>query len=260
MPGLDVVVVNYMTAVDLDGFLRSLVEHLPRERELDVWIVNVSPGPEDLSMIEAWRDLRTGWHLVEFDENVGYNVAANAAGAEGHHEIVAIFNADVRLSAGSLDVMCDELMAHDDWAIAGPRQFDDRGRFTAAGIFGTDVKPRHRGWHETAGHTDIRDDCTTVSGAALFIKRAMWDELTDCPVFSAMHPEASGPWLPTHHFYGDTGLCYHARGHGWKLGYVGTTTIVHKLHGAGRKAGNMWTKADLADFRAFCDSHELAHE
>jgi GT2 family glycosyltransferase len=258
---VDLVVVNYKTPADLESFLHSL-EEFPPARPYVLHVGNIESGEADHAVTARWIDPGRPWYFTDFFTNIGYNTACNHLGA-AHvgtepAEVVACFNADVRLTAGAIDVMCDELMAHEDWGIAGPRQINERGQITAGGIFGSDVHPQHRGWKAMQGYQDIRDDCTVVCGSAIFIKRSVWDELASCEIHHKIFPEADGPWPPLHHFYGDTGLSYHARGHGYRLGFVGSTTITHKLHGAGRK--NIWTKADREDFRAFLDAHGLEHE
>lgn len=256
--GLDIVVVNYKSSADLDRFLTSVDDCAPN-RPHQVWIAQVEPGEADTLVGVKWRHtMDKQWREATFEENIGYNRACNAMGLAGSHELIAFFNADVVLKPGALDIVCDELMARDDWGIAGPRQMNERGQLVAGGIFGTDVKPQHRGWKATQGYQDTRDDCTVVCGSALFIKRSVWDELAECEIHRKVFPEAEGPWLPLHHFYGDTGLSYHARGHGYLLGFVGSTTITHKLHGAARSSP--WSKADKADFRAFCAAHGLECE
>lgn len=207
-PGVDVVVTNYRTAGDLSAFLASLHGWEP-EVPHDVVVANVSPTRRDVQVASAWleapgRERRT---VVPFADNVGYARACNRGASLGRREVVALFNADVRLTPGALDTCYDALIAHPSWAILGPRQVDDEGRLTAAGIFGTNTAPRHRGWHEVdrGQYTDVRPDAVTVSGAAFFVRRAVWDELTACPIFAATaEPPPEGAFLQTPHYYEET--------------------------------------------------------
>lgn len=249
-PGLDIVIVNYRTPDDLRDCLSSLAEYEPTY-PYDVWVVNVDPTPEDLEVTELWLG-STHWRSITFTDNVGYNQAVNYAGGRGDREVIASFNADVVFTEGVIDATFEALVAAPDWAIAGPRQVDDHGRITAAGIFDdASGRPRHRGWHATGPvHTDIRDDCATVSGAAYFIKREVWDGIMRCPVYQDHFPDAVGPMSDCQHFYGDEICAWAARAHGYKLGYVGTVTMIHKLHGAGQP-DKSWTAPDRAKLVAF---------
>lgn len=258
-PGIDLVVVNYKTHRELTGFLHSLEQH-PPSRPWHLSIVNVAPDDIDKRVGEKWRHRYGGCaqHLV-FVENVGYNHAANYGGSHGRHEVVAVFNADVELSEGALDTVADELLANPDWAIAGPRQVDDAHRLTAAGVFGTLAAPRHRDWHrpDTGQATDVRGDAVYVAGAAMFFRRAVWDELTACPIHQEQFPESCGPLGSMHHYYGDTAAAYEAHSHGYRCGYVGTATIKHRWHSASPLGGlgEQSLGHDRALFRRFCAAH-----
>lgn len=261
---LDIVVVNFRTPEDLAACLGSLAAYPPSVPHT-VTVVHVCPEQVDLDVAEFFMSSNhhdAHWTEQVWETNVGYNIACNRAAADGEAPHIACFNADTRVVVGTLDTMRSALDENPYWAIAGPRQTDDRGQLTAAGIFGPGDVPLHRGWHEPSGdgrYTDVRDDCVTVSGAALFIRRSVWDELRDCPVQQAMFPGARGALGEQFHFYGETTCCYHARAHGHLLGYVGTTTMVHNHMGAGHP-NQTSIASDRESFRRFCKAHELPHD
>lgn len=257
---LDLIVVNYHTPLDLEAFLRSLHAHEPA---VDCALTIVDVASEVHDDIYPWgRNGRKGRHVGVVD-NIGYARACNAAAARGTSDVIALFNADTQLRDGSLDCCHDELMAHDDWGVLGPRQVDSNGRLRHAGIFGTNAKPVHRGWAEKdhGQYDDVRQ-AVTVSGSAYFVKRHVWEELTACPLFRQVAPQAEGAFLPTAHYYEETWCSYHAKAHGYEVVYFGLASIVHEWHRSSPVGG--WAEQQLATsqayFRAACDHHRIAHD
>lgn len=264
-PGIDLVAVNYRTSNDLQSFGVSLERYTP-QREFTVTVVNVSPEPADTRMgLDVINRFATA-RVVPIEENVGYGVAANW-GADGfvEHEIVCILNVDIAFSEGAIDRVCDVLLSHDDWGLAGPRQVDCNRRITAGGIFGTNVAPAHRAWLQRDDGTchDIRDDCTVVVGSAMFVKRHVWDELTNCTSYQANAPRPNpiGPLLETPLFYEDAWLSYHARDHGYLCGYVGDAVIEHRWHGSVAAHGGTYKREPAREmFRHSCAEHMIQHD
>jgi GT2 family glycosyltransferase len=260
--GLDVVVVNYRTPGDLGGFLDSFTRHSGHVAT-SLTIANVAPLPGDEKLAHFFAE-RHDADIVTFTENVGYARACNHAATLGDRKVLAFFNADVRLTAGALDECYGALMARPDWGVLGPRQIDDHGRYTHAGIFGTQAQPSMRGWHKrvSGAYEDIRDDAVSVSGAAYFVPRKVWADLTGCEVYREIAPDAEGAFLPTPHYYEETWCSYHAQAHGLKCVYFGTVTIVHRWHQAspvGGRAERLMPQS-RAMFRAACDRHGIPHD
>lgn len=262
--GVDIVVVNYRTASDLADFVHSLHAHRPTV-DFSLVIVNVDPTPADVRVGEwATRMFDNGTHL-RTTENIGYGRACNLAAREhGTRQTLALFNADVRLTPVVIDECCAALWAFPDWAVVGPRQIDDNGKITAAGIFGTLDAPRHRGWQnvDDGRYNDVRPDAVTASGAAYFIKRPVWDELTECPVYRRAAPEAQGAFLSTPHYYEETFCSYHAIAHGYSVVYYGPAYVIHRWHRASVVGG--WAEQQMPIsqrmFREACDLHGIPHD
>ena len=265
--GIDLVVCSYKTPADLDGFLESLRDNKP-SIPWTLTIFNVCPEPEDTRVAMWWRDrMPAATWVLSSAENIGYAGACNR-GAYGSYSHIGLFNADVRITEGSLDALVAYLDADSSRAIAGPRQLDERGRFTAAGIFGPREAPKHRGWQEpdSGKYQDNRDDCPTVSGAAFIVKRTVWDELTNCPVFRRASEleglgEPQGALLKTQHFYEETFCCYHAIEHGYKCCFLGEVTMIHKWHQASPQGSlSTITKESQRRFRTVCDHMGIPHD
>lgn len=261
-PGLDLVIVNYRTPTDLAAFFSSLVDAAPAV-DYELHVVNVSPGDADGRVVLDWQrklDLR----YFEFPSNVGYARAINGGMVRGSREVCVALNADVLIHPGVLESCHQALMSHDEWGVLGPRQVDKRGRFTHAGIFGTDVAPRHRGWHnpDRGEYQDVKK-AVTVSGAAYFMKRLVWEELTVCPIYQGFCLErdlvAEGAFLPTRHYYEETFASYHARKHGWDVMYFGESTLTHEWHQASRVGGEADRQMMMSQvlFRDACAAHGM---
>lgn len=255
---MDIVVVNYHTPGDLQQFMDSLQSYPPTSP----WTVTV------VDVETRSREERYSWAdgdgvTIGVSVNIGYGRACNLAAARGSEEIVALFNADVVITPGSLDACANALTDHDEWAILGPCQADTNNRIRHAGIFGSPVLPKHRGWNEVnrGQYGDVRE-AVTVSGSAFFVKRKVWSELTDCPAFQEVAPDAEGALLPTPHYYEETWASYHARAHGHRVVYYGAATMIHKWHRASMVGG--WAEQQIpvsrAMFRRACDVHGIGHD
>jgi GT2 family glycosyltransferase len=262
--GVDLVVVNYRTPADLDRYLRAL-EQNPPSTPATLAIINVSPRPEDREVAHRERNLglESVWG-VNHDDNVGYARACNQAGSQGTYRYLLLSNADVVFPAEAIDRCVKALEENPDWGVLGPRQVDESGRLTHGGIFGSMGAPKHRAWraHNHDTYADIRPDAVTVSGAAYFIRRSVWDELTVCPRYRQVAPDALGAFLPTPHYFEETFCSYHAQAHGHKVVYYGPVCILHSWHRASPVGG--WAEAQFPNsreiFRRACDAHGLEHD
>ena len=191
------VAVSYHSLDDLTGFCESLIDAAPQIPVfLDIVSVEATEEERRVTQRLAW-DVRTVVELAGTEnhhDNVGYGKACNAAAADlaPYVDTFALFNADTRLMKGALEHCVETLWSDDSYGILGPRQIDERSRLTHAGIFGTLDNPSHRGWMQaTRAYQDIRDDCVTVSGSAYFVKKPVWDHLTQCPIYHVVS-------IPTH--------------------------------------------------------------
>jgi GT2 family glycosyltransferase len=220
---VDVVVVNYHTPDLLTNFIRSYEES--RFENCTLTIVDVEGNT---SLINKEKSYNT-YYIT--NNNVGYGAACNIGAKYGKNDVILLANSDTLLTSG-LKECHDALMSRDDWGILGPRQVDENNNITCAGIFGPYNATINRGWHEpdVGQYQDVVDDCPYVNGSLLFIKRALWEELTNCPDYLSYSPKAVGAFLETPHYYEETYCCYHARYHGYKCVYYGLVTMTHLWH------------------------------
>jgi GT2 family glycosyltransferase len=260
--GLDVVVVNYRTPNDLNGFLASYAAY-PCFWVGSLTVANVQPGPADTAVVDRWQATIPMNHLV-FRDNVGYARACNRAALLGQGDVVGLFNADVVLRAEALTHCYEALKGDASWGVLGPRQVDDSNRLVGCGVFGAPQSPRQRAWMEpdTGQCSDIRTDALTVSGSAYFVRRETWRMLTECPVYREAAPDAEGAFLPTQHYYEETFCSYHARAHGLAAVFFGPVVITHLWHRASTHGGLPDQQMGVArdQFRKACDLHGITHE
>lgn len=263
--GVDAVVVNYRTPHDLADFLRSFgpaADQVPCR----LTIVDVASTGHPIPPFVTDEPIHV--ILLTPPENIGYarscNAAAQVTANFDPFDTLAFFNADTMVEPDTLKVCRDALWSQPDWGILGPRQVDQQNRITHAGMFGTNTNTRPRGWrNRDNGEFDgVRDDAITVAGSAYFVRRAVWDELTACPIYQAAAPDALGAFLPTQHYYEETACSYHARAHGWKVVYFGPARMVHKWHRASPTGGwaDQQINAAREMFRAFCDLHTIERD
>lgn len=234
---IDVVVVNYRTSKELEDFCSSYERH--HFEGCTLTVVDVDPF-----------DHRQLNDRIMLPENVGYGRACNIGGQHGSNDVVLLANADTFITEGSLEHCYKALLSHDDWGVLGPRQVNEHGQITAGGIFGHPAQPSQRGWNEydVNQYADVRDDALTVSGSLYFIKRKVWQELTDCSIYQEYQPGAVGPFLHTPHYFEETACSYHARAHGYKCVYYGPVQMIHFWHRASPHGG--WADHQFAHSQA----------
>lgn len=257
-PWTNIVVVNYKTPDLLEDFIRSAVKFAPSNRTT-LTVVDICPERH----IDPGVDC--GLLYIPLKENVGYAQACNigAQGQDGNGEVILLANADTLLSDG-FEECIDQLMTHDDWGVLGPRQVNEHGLITAGGIFGTEQSIGQRGWNDAdmGQYSDVREDAKTVSGSLYFIKRTLWDELTQCPLYQEAEPGAVGAFLHTPHYYEETFCSYHARAHGKKCVYYGPVQMTHLWHRASVHGGwaDQQFQPSLEMYRRACEIHGIEHE
>lgn len=254
---VDVVVVSYKTPDLLEDFCASYQRHAFDGCTLAVVEVTLD-SPYASQIAEKY-----GAEYVMFQENVGYARACNEGARDGINDVILLANADTVLTAGLLECYM-ALMGRPDWGILGPRQVDEHGRFTAGGIFGTETSIGQRGWQENdvGQYSDVREDAMSVSGSLYFIKRKVWQELTDCRYMQKAYPCIEGAFIPTPHYYEETACSYHARAHGYKIVFYGPVQMIHHWHKASVHGGwaDRQVETSKAMMRQFLGSHGIICE
>lgn len=274
---IDLCVVSYNTKEKL----QRLIDTLASDYDSSIFSLYILDNNSTDSTKEYIRDYinRLGWHgeIIDSNFNYGYSFACNLLASRGSGNVVGLLNADVWMR--SRDVSNIEKRIYElDADIYGPKQRDEYGNITHAGIFGTNTTPQHRGW-KLADPGDIlfRDslDAVTVSGSAYFVKRSVWENLTYDPEYISLlghlvgkksiplwSVAADGAFLPTPHYYEETWCSYYARHRGYSVVYDGTVSIGHSWHASSEVGGEPDSKFKISQsiFRESCDFMGIEHD
>jgi len=259
---IDLCVVNYNTRPLLNRFLDCLHNDLYNTPK--VWKLHVADNGSTDDSVD-WLEYNKDRYKIDnvlLNENIGYSAACNELASIGTQEIICLLNADVWMSSSAVlqasKVFDNSPQVH----VMGPKQRDEQGSITHAGIIGTNVQPRHRGWKEhdpeDKAYKD-RVECVTVSGSAYFIRRSVWNTLSENAEYKKLFPEAKGAFLPTPHYYEETWCSYFARHLGFHIYYDGRVSIGHSWHASSPKPGQGISEADAKFpisreiFRKACD-------
>ena len=259
---IDLCIVNYNTKEKLKRFLDCLHSDLIHNEK--VWTLNICDNGSDDG---SWDWISQNLNNYRIDktwenDNVGYSSACNMMAKETSSDIICLLNADVWMSTKDLikvqKIFDDNLDIH----ILGPKQRDENKNITHAGIVGSNTAPTHRGWM-VCDPDDLlfrdRVSCITVSGSAYFIRRSVWNELTNNKKYKEMYPNAEGAFLPTPHYYEETWCSYFARHLGYNVVYDGSVSIGHSWHASSPKPNEGYSHADAQFkvsqkiFRNACD-------
>lgn len=259
---IDLCVINYNTCSLLARFLDNL--HFDLVGTPKVWNLHIADnGSSDRS--QDWLEFNLDrYHVDTFlkNDNIGYSAACNLLASSSEAEIIALLNADVWMTSEDLVKIQNIFDENDDIHILGPKQRDEDGLITHAGIIGTNTAPAHRGWRQQDPHDVLYRDrmpCVTVSGSAYFIRRSVWDDLTNNSKYRELYPGAVGAFLPTPHYYEETWCSYFARHLGYNVVYDGSVSIGHSWHASSPKPGEGFSQADSQFavsreiFRSACD-------
>lgn len=256
--GIDVVCVNYHTPDLLADFVRSYrLESWPgcTLTVVDVDVEERATPPHFLHENVDFYMPRSG--------NIGYARACNDGAKAGTNPVILLANADTQLSSALVECY-EQLGAHGKWGALGPRQTNAAGYITAGGIIGPVWSPRQRHWNEydNGQCSDVVEDCYSVSGSLYFIKRRLWEELTNCSVMQQLYPGIEGAFIPTPHYFEETTCSRHLVAHGYTNVFYGPAKMIHHWHAASEHGG--WAdrqfNTSLQMHRDFCDAHSIEHE
>lgn len=259
---IDLCVINYNTRPLLERLLNTLhsdIDNVPRS-----WNLHIADNGSSDDTVHWLMQNGNKYQITTAisNENIGYSAACNQLAANSGAEVIALLNADVWFTSEDIFKINNIFEENPDIHILGPKQRDENGFITHAGIVGTNTKPGHRGWRQHDPNDELfrdRIDCVTISGSAYFIRREVWDALSNNEKYLEIYPNSTGAFLPTPHYYEETWCSYFARHLGYRLVYDGTVSIGHSWHASSPKPGEGISEADKMFpisreiFRKACD-------
>jgi len=254
---IDLCIINYNTRPLLQRFLNTLHS----DYEEGVWKLYIADNGSSDDTLEWLGKVGNSYNIdvLSVNENIGYSAASAQLADCGSSDIIAILNSDVWMNTKDVKLMQDFFDSNNDVHISGPKQRDEDGYITHAGIVGTNTKPLMRGWkvHDPLDNL-FRDviECVTVSGSAYFIRRDTWTSMTQNAEYQKVAPGATGAFLPTPHYYEETWCSYFARHLGYKVVYNGNVSIGHSWHKSSPIGGEADQKFNVSRkiFRDACDT------
>lgn len=253
---IDLCVINYNTRPLLQRFLNTLHS----DYSDNVWNLYISDnGSTDDTYDWVTKNI-SNYKIQEYvqNENIGYSAACNSLASMGSSEYIALLNADVWMKTSDVSGMESFFSSRSDVHISGPKQRDESGHITHAGIIGTNTAPVMRGWKQRDPLDQLfkdQVDCVTVSGSAYFIRRETWNVMTNNSEYKKLFPDAIGAFLPTPHYYEETWCSYFARHLGYNIVYNGEVSIGHSWHKSSPIGGHADQKFSISReiFRKSCD-------
>lgn len=259
---IDLCVVNYNTRPLLQRLLDTL--HKDVNQLNKNWKLYISDNDSRDDTVHWIRENDSKYKInrVHLNANIGYSAACNQLAANGDSEIIGLLNADVWITNNDVNAIQKIFDENTDIHILGPKQRDEYGNIRHGGIVGTNTAPRHRGWNEVDREDNLyrdRVNCVTVSGSAYFIRRNVWNAMTNNEKYQEMFPGIKGAFLPTPHYYEETWCSYFARHLGYNVVYDGSVSIGHSWHASSPKPGQGYSHADAqfqlsqSIFRKTCD-------
>ena len=255
---IDLCVINYNTRPLLNRFLDCLHNDLHvNEKVWNLYIAD-NGSQDDSAHWMKYNFERYKINKFYMNDNIGYSGACNQLAAIGSSDIIGLLNADIWMTSEALVRAQKIFDDNPDIHILGPKQRDENGLITHAGIVGTNTAPTHRGWRQSDFNDELYKDrvpCVTVSGSAYFIRREVWNTLTNHPKYQEMYPGATGAFLPTPHYYEETWCSYFARHLGYNVVYDGSVSIGHSWHKSSPVGGEADSKFKESQgiFRKACD-------
>lgn len=273
---IDLCTVSYNTRPLLERQIRTLLSDAP-PYENRPWKLHIADNDSQ----DDTRAFLYNAHSPEnvfYNKNIGYARACNQLAAVGDGDIIGLLNADVWLTTSDVLAIQKSFDEDPNMHVMGPKQRDERGYITHAGIVGTNTVPRHRGWHfPDPNDTQFRDKVpvVTVSGSAYFIRRSTWEALTNDEEYVALVKdfvtrgllksdalEYPGAFIHTPHYYEETFCSYFANHRGYGLYYDGRISIGHSWHASHEKHSEVdrsWSVSQNI-FREACDKLGIEHD
>lgn len=263
---IDLCVVNHNTRPQLQRFLDTLHSDAkdPNGALKKNWNLYITDN-DSVDDFVQWMRFNDEMYAIDrlyLRQNIGYSAAVNMMASKSRSEIIGILNGDVWMTTEDCRNIQKIFNENLDIHILGPKQRDEKGFVTHAGIVGSNTQPKHRGWRDYDPEDILYKDrisCVTVSGSAYFIRREVWDAMTNNEKYQEIYPNAVGAFLPTPHYYEETWCSYFARHLGYNVVYDGSVSIGHSWHASTPKPGEGISHADRyfpisrEIFRKACD-------
>jgi len=229
---IDLCITHHKTEGLLEKLLKELYEDtFTLNKNCKVYLYDSGSGDK----FKNWIKKNITKYTIEkvyFKENNGYAYACNYMASKGNSEIIGFIHGDVIISPKDLAKVNSIFSENPGIHILGPKVITEDGKIDSAGTFGSNFSPEFRGLHQFDKNKNLYTDrkkCINVSGCAYFIRRNVWDVLSNHPKYRRLYPSALGAFLETPHFFEEVWCSYFARFLGYNVIYDGSITVKHSV-------------------------------
>ncbi len=189
----------------------------------DFETILVDNGSTDGS-VEFVKEFYTEIRLLELGENLGFTGACNAGYSQASGRLIILLNNDTEVEPTWLAAIVDAFERHPDVGIIASKilMYDQRDIFHSAGdLYRIDGIPINRGvWKKDTGQYEKEEAVFSACGAAAAYRRSLIEDVG---------------FLDNEFYFSceDVDMGWRAHKAGWKVLYVPTAVVNHKLKATG---------------------------
>lgn len=215
LPIASIIIPHWNGRSHLDDCLTALRQQTATDFEV-ILVDNGSSDGSQAYVRQQFPEVR----LLELGENLGFTGACNAGYAASQGEFVILLNNDTAVDPHWLAEIVRVLRQQPDVGAIASKMllFDQRDHFHTAGdTYRLDGIPGNRGvWQQDVGQYDVEEDVFGACGGSAAYRRTMLDEIG---------------FLDDDFFFSceDVDLSWRAQLAGWRVRYVPTAVVYHKL-------------------------------
>lgn len=214
-----VVILNWNGKKLLETFLPSIVAY---SEGATIYVADNASTDDSIAFIKSnFPEVK----IVKNEENGGFAKGYNDALQKIQAPIYALVNSDIEVTENWLTPIVEEFKTHPETAIVQPKILDykNKKKFEYAGAAGGYIDllgyPYCRGrvfnaLEKDKGQYNDRVDINWASGACLFIRSEIYHQLKGFDEDYFAHQE-------------EIDLCWRANNFGYKIKYIGTSTVYH---------------------------------
>ncbi|MFD1161899.1 MULTISPECIES: glycosyltransferase family 2 protein [Hwangdonia] len=233
-----IVILNWNGKKLLEQFLPSVIQH---SNEAEIYVADNASTDDSVAFIKTTFPTIK---IIQNKENGGYAKGYNEALKNIEADVFCLLNSDVEVTKKWLTPIIDTFNAEENTAIIQPKilDYNKRDYFEYAGAAGGFIDKfgypycRGRIFNTLEKDNGQYNDTTEVfwaSGACLFIRKEVFNTLNGFDEAFFAHME-------------EIDLCWRANNLGYKVKYVGSSTIFHV---GGATLSNTHPKKTFLNFR-----------
>lgn len=216
-----VVILNYNTRDYLRQFLPPLLDSV---KDMDAQVIVADNASKDGSA-DMMKAEFPSVRLIELDTNYGFTGGYNRALKGLEADYYVLINSDIEVPANWLSPLVEWMDSHPHCGACGPKliSWNDRSSFEYAGAAGGYIDrygyPFCRGrimqkLEKDNGQYDTPENVLWCSGACLFVRSSVWNELGGLDERFFAHME-------------EIDLCWRMQLRGWKVTNVPSSEVYH---------------------------------